>query len=416
MNDGIVNSHAVNDNIRKDVMTEVETALGDGESTTVEHSPFIFTLPTSNVSKVMANDRISDSRPSPVAISQKDDPSTLKSAPTITLSSSSSIRSDSDDEDIIDPRKRKRTVKNFVTDESDDDSADDSHSYSVLLPKKRIQFNVNSASNGVYVGDWAHSPQRLDSRKHAVYAYLDRTGKMRTRVHPETKDGHELVEGFPTGPGLSMIGSKDVNFDSHLLYMSHEQRKKYVQSQLKATEGVESPTDHVRVEKDVLPGNIEDVEVRQDAEVVHETVSPLYKVQPRIITMSTPQKSRINGVLLGYWMGSMTPQVVDRHAAYGNIQADGKFRVRIVKETRDGRPMPDFYPVGPGAQWIDFDDVILEPHLAAVTRLEIKEYTRYMQLENLDELSDSQRKEMERTALVWANEKVLERAVSIRSF
>jgi hypothetical protein len=60
------------------------------------------------------------------------------------------------------------------------------------------------------------------------------------------------------------------------------------------------------------------------------------------------------------------------------------FRVKLVRETRDGRVVNGNFPPGAGALWIHWDEVVFESHLKNISRPEVKEYCRYRQRQ-LDE-------------------------------
>jgi len=89
-----------------------------------------------------------------------------------------------------------------------------------VIPRPKLRFNV-SGPKGAYVGVWANSPDEETSRKHAVYAIIDKSGKMRARVHPETKAGVELTEGFPSGAGNAMIAPTDIIYDPQLVPLTY---------------------------------------------------------------------------------------------------------------------------------------------------------------------------------------------------
>ncbi|KAL5344314.1 hypothetical protein ACLOAV_010743 [Pseudogymnoascus australis] len=82
-------------------------------------------------------------------------------------------------------------------------------------------------------------------------------------------------------------------------------------------------------------------------------------------------------VLIGYWKGSSEPKVMNKHAMYGVIRADGVFRVKVVPETRCGRLIDKGnYPKGRGKCWVDYDTCVLEIYLKHLIRTEIEEYCR----------------------------------------
>ncbi|OBT40640.1 hypothetical protein VE00_08334 [Pseudogymnoascus sp. WSF 3629] len=82
-------------------------------------------------------------------------------------------------------------------------------------------------------------------------------------------------------------------------------------------------------------------------------------------------------VLIGYWKDSSEPEVFNKHAMYGVIQAHGVFRVKVVPETRDGRYLKDGnYPKQSGGCWVNYDTCIFEHYLKDLIRTEIEEYCR----------------------------------------
>jgi hypothetical protein len=55
------------------------------------------------------------------------------------------------------------------------------------------------------------------------------------------------------------------------------------------------------------------------------------------------------------------------------------FRVKLARETRDGRPLLGDFPNGAGGVWIQWDEVAFDPHLKNLSRGEVKEYCRIRQ-------------------------------------
>lgn len=356
-------------------------------------------IQTASIHKVYENER--------TFMAPLDEAAAKASPPPIAISVPSLNQNDSDDEDIIDPsRRRKRSTNNPPLNDLDSEDIEPP----ITPPSaKRLQFNMN-IPKGIYVGLWAHSPEHLDSRKHAIYAYIDKTDKMRARIHPETRDGVMMYEGFPVGPGVSMVKPKDIIYEPFLSTLSHLQRKEYVRIRTDAIERGESSVDRLSAEKQAVLDAVEAVKVRKEYEgdeVIQINPSAPTTPQPKATPSSVSQKNRPNDVLLGYWKESLTPLEADRHAAYGKVQSDGKFRVRVARETRDGRPMSDYFPSG-RSPWIDFDEVVLDPHLANVTRLEIKDYTWNLQQKDLKGLSNNQRMAAQHAALISAKANVQE--------
>jgi hypothetical protein len=112
------------------------------------------------------------------------------------------------------------------------------------------------------------------------------------------------------------------------------------------------------------------------------------------------------GVLLGYWADSDSPLVEDKHAMYGVISGHDCLRVKVQRVTRDGRYVDGNFPLGAGAMWCNYDKVIFEPHLADLTRQQMKEYTRIRLNDHaqLQDETDEERKLNEAKAVAQAKE------------
>lgn len=92
-----------------------------------------------------------------------------------------------------------------------------------------------------------------------------------------------------------------------------------------------------------------------------------------------PPPRKPTRILVGVWAKSPAKDDDDKHAVFGILGANDMFRVKLVKETKDGRFKEDSFPTGAGALWINYDEVIFLEHLKDLTRPEIKEYVRIRQ-------------------------------------
>lgn len=63
--------------------------------------------------------------------------------------------------------------------------------------------------------------------------------------------------------------------------------------------------------------------------------------------------------------------------------------MKVIKFTQDGRPYQGNFPINPGSNWIPFDDVVREPALSKLLRLEVIEYVKVRQNDKLQGLSNS---------------------------
>ena len=304
---------------------------------------------------------------------------------------------ETDDEDAIAPaqKKRKRTTNNSFALDLENNSSEE---VTMPPPAKRFQFNPNQ-EKGVLIGVWRHSPEPLDSKKHAVYAFIDAASKLRSRIWPETKIGEELIEGYPFGPGQSMVAPSNIIYESRLAHLTRPQIKEYVRIRSQAPSN-ESPEDRRKAEEIAASEAIETVaseEVQPDRKL---TASPLRGNRLSIVNNQKKPK----GILLGFWRDSWIPNDADKHAVYGVLQDDERLRVRVVKETRDGRPLDE--PLS-NSVWIPYEQIVLEPQLENLLRTEIREYVRFLQLDLLENRPKLDRKAAEEGALRRAKAKVL---------
>lgn len=104
-----------------------------------------------------------------------------------------------------------------------------------------------------------------------------------------------------------------------------------------------------------------------------------YPPMPNTSTLNNLKGQRPTRILVGVWKHSSERTREDRHAVYGILGINDMFRVKVVRETQDGRFMDGNFPSGAGALWITYDQVELDPHLAPLSRAEVKEYVRYRQ-------------------------------------
>lgn len=86
------------------------------------------------------------------------------------------------------------------------------------------------------------------------------------------------------------------------------------------------------------------------------------------------RQADIPRILVGHWRESTEPDP-DQHAVYGILSRDDKLRFKVVAETRDGRHITGHCP-SQGDSWIVHQEVVLEPHLRHLNRLEMKHYCR----------------------------------------
>lgn len=263
---------------------------------------------------------------------------------------------------------------------------------------------------GVLLGFWRDSPPENDADKHGVIGFIDVRDRLRTRIQPTTRDGRPVDQRYPIppGPGGSWVTFDKVAFDSHLVGQNHHVVKEFVKIRAENHRKDETPEETARLDQEAADLAAERVRTNPPPDAA---TAPLVAYGPEIpenaILPNRPEnkKRRLAGafgpphdspappqqqldnipgtrptrILLGYWKLSSEPNPMDKHAVYGILGANDMFRVKLTRETRDGRPVVGNFPSGAGALWILWDEVEFDPHLKNLTRPEIKEYCRLRQ-------------------------------------
>jgi hypothetical protein len=280
-------------------------------------------------------------------------------------------------DDVVRPAKRKRRTNNsFAVDLEDDDLE-----IAMPPPPKRLQFNSNGKENSVLIGVWKDSPSSDPSKKHAIYAFLDSADKIRQKVYPETRDGETFQEGYPSGTGRAFVQPDNVLLDPHLSSLSRQELKEFVRLRMSRSPN-ESPEEQKQAEvlaveeaKKIANNTLPSPTPRS---IPNTPATQLKSAKPA--TPSTPKGAIPNGIFLGYWKDSDAAKITDKHATFGVVDSN-RLRVKIIKFTRDGKFYQGNFPTNPGSNWIPFDDVIREPSLEKLLRLEVIEYVKIRQNE-----------------------------------
>lgn len=294
-----------------------------------------------------------------------------------------------------------------IEDDEDDEDMEDDTSLSTMPSQespaaKRPKSMKNT--RGVIVGVWRDSCEPKDEKKHVVFGFIDIHDRLRTRLYPMNRQGEELLGNFPTGAGGYWVTSERILFDEHLQGLSPLEIKEYIKTRqvIQPKSDLESKEDDVMIEDQTTiiqsessPG-IKQSNFRSAGASTRSSIGrqllprePMNR-SPKAVTISelqTPKSSplvdgKFQGVPLGFWTESDGACDKDKHAVFGVLIGTDSFRVKVARQTRDGRPRDGNYPVGPGALWIHYDKVFLEPHLRACSRPEVKEYCR-IRLEEL---------------------------------
>ncbi|KAJ8107579.1 hypothetical protein ONZ43_g6690 [Nemania bipapillata] len=237
---------------------------------------------------------------------------------------------------------------------------------------------------------------------------------------------------IPPGPGGSWVTFERIVFDDHLIGLDHNEIKEYVKIRSEAS-GNETPESREEAERLAVREARRRLEAAPAAETAqppsiaygldipdHAQVGrseakrrrlnsaagltpdrppnhlpsqmhtpntnpapappPSMPVQPPYPGMldSLPG-TRPTRILVGCWSKSAVVDDRERHAVYGILGANDMFRVKLVRETLDGRYVDGNFPAGAGALWIPYEEVIFLPHISHLSRPEMKEYVRVRQ-------------------------------------
>ncbi|KAK3946375.1 hypothetical protein QBC46DRAFT_348955 [Diplogelasinospora grovesii] len=270
---------------------------------------------------------------------------------------------------------------------------------------------------GVILGYWRDSEPEDPRDKHAVIGFIDVRDRLRTRIQPTTRDGRSIVHEYPLppGPGGSWVTFEKVAFDDRLVNLDHNQVKEFVKIRAENVRKDETPEEKDMLDEVAIREAIHRVATNpppESAVPVAIAYGPVIPEHAQMHNRPESKKRRLLGtfnsntpggasagspgptqaqsldnipgtrptrILLGYWKMSSESEPLDKHAVYGILGANDMFRVKLVRETRGGRPLLGNFPVGAGALWIHWDEVEFEPHLKLLSRPEIKEYCRVRQ-------------------------------------
>lgn len=323
-----------------------------------------------------------------------------------------------------------------------DDTADDLGA-SVSGPqqsKTGTPVQPPSSAKSVILGYWRES-EAPDPDKHVVKGFIDSRDRLRTRIQPHNRDGKVITGSYPLkpGPGGSWVTFHNIVFDDHLLNLDQHQVKEYVkirtelmakdaedgsknndtfavqqairtcQARGPPPEGALPPLiaygaiipdaariSYSRAEKRRRHANANAAATASTPEATYYPVTqaqqPLQAAPARKTPPYDPNAPydarypledlpghRPTKILLGYWKDSAEPNLADKHAVFGILGNNDMFRVKVGRETRDGRPMQSNFPQGAGALWINSHQWEREEYLKDLSREEIKEYCRIRQ-------------------------------------
>jgi hypothetical protein len=339
---------------------------------------------------------------------------------------------DEEEDEVIPFVKRKRPSINY--------NLDTNETYENLRgspaserPVKRSR--LSQKIRGVIIGVWRDSDRPDDADKHVIYGFIDIHDRLRTRIYGMNRKGEEVIANVPTGAGGCWVTFERVIFDPHLRGLTSSEVKEYVKIR---SETKPEPTAEERAEADAKAViQAKAIVAQQEAAspggkpVVHrastgrqslsnnrQTIQKTPSFQAvNAADMQTPKASpfsegKPHGIPIGYWADSDQLLEADKHAVFGVLSGADAFRVKVQKVTRDGRFVEGNFPVGAGALWLHFEKAVLEPHLAGLSRTEVKEYCRirYQDLEHRE--PEKERKANELKAVQKARDIVAEQSVN----
>jgi len=326
------------------------------------------------------------------------------------------VTSDPDDDVEMDestgsPLKRKRSTVSDPTDEDKMDTSTADQSVAVPTRRPKMKMHGMSGSKHVLVGYWRQSDVPDDEDKHAVVGFIDVRDRLRTRIEPCNRSGSKMVDKhypIPPGAGGNWVTFGNIVFEKHLVNCDQHVIKEYVRiraagqgnetdEERKGNEELAVKAAIKRVQESPQPDTAVPVAYGRDIPehavirrpetkkrrtersstgpgAVRPSPAPIPRVPLDPLTGTRPTK-----ILVGYWRGSSEEKVEDRHAVYGILGANDMFRVKVTRETRDGRQVIGNFPMGAGALWIHYDEVEFDPHLKQLSRPEMKEYVRIRQ-------------------------------------
>ncbi|ESZ96712.1 hypothetical protein SBOR_2856 [Sclerotinia borealis F-4128] len=237
--------------------------------------------------------------------------------------------------------KRKRTSVNYdLSWEEPDPSA---------RPKRTKSKPTKPAPKmrGVIIGIWRESEQPKDEDKQIIHGFIDDGDRLRFRMHGTNRQ-HNKTLAIPPGPYGCWVKMQNIILDPHLSGMTHEELKKYVL--LESRKDLEEPKQSAGYPQDI---------------------SDMLKASPNVKDTQASPKSEI---LLGYWKDSSEKDIKNKHAVFGTVTINDRFRFIVRRSTRDGRDMIGNYPHGGGRYQVQFDKIVLEPNLFKLKRSEIEQY------------------------------------------
>lgn len=331
-------------------------------------------------------------------------------------------------------RKRSSVYMNLGEDKLEDSfGKDDEESATpsrVALPTSGTpRRHGSAAAKHVPIGYWRESQVPDPAGKHIVIGFMDVRDRLRTRVLSHTRSGGPVnprLFPLPPGPGGSWVTFDRIVFDDHLIGCDHETIKEYVKIRAETLGAQDSAEEKQRLNMAAVEeakrrtenrepdptaaaqpiliaygvdvpegahGTVRSTEAKRrrlgsasNLHAAYEAGPPQQPTPVRTPTTATDSKTmdikeitRPTRILVGCWKKSEAVKDEDKLAVYGILGNNDMFRVKLVRETMDGRFSDQSFPAGAGALWVAYEDVLFLEHLRRLGRPEIKEYVRVRQ-------------------------------------
>lgn len=303
-----------------------------------------------------------------------------------------------------------------------------------VVAQKGAAAQPKEAAKTILLGYWRDS-EAPEPDQHVVKGFIDSRDRLRTRIQTHNRAGETVTGKYPLkpGPGGSWVTFHNIVFDDHLVHLDQHQVKEYVkiraefedkegespkandtravQQAIKVTQARGPPAEgaippliaygatipeHARISYSraekrrrtaAANGHSETPDVTFPPPQQRLQAGPGPAFSQHIQTPPNPPilpdlpGKRPTKIMLGYWLESIEPNVNDKHAVFGILGNNDMFRVKVGRETRDGRPMQSNFPQGAGALWINAHQWQKEDYLQDLSREELKEYCRVRQFQ-----------------------------------
>ncbi|KAK4198473.1 hypothetical protein QBC40DRAFT_178590 [Triangularia verruculosa] len=306
--------------------------------------------------------------------------------------------------------KRKRT-STYYADSVKDDSPGPQEGRIKARPSKT---HGSGGVRGVIIGYWRESQAPDEADKHSVIGFIDSRDRLRTRLQTITRNKRPVDARYPIppGPGGSWVTFDKIVFEEHLVGHNHHMIKEFVKIRAENLDENESPDDRHEADKAAAELAIERVRTNPPPETANQPLVAYGAVFPDAASLpSRPEskKRKVAGsfasvqsepapsprqtaeslpgtrptrIVVGHWKMSSEVDLVNRHAVHGVLGANDNLRIKLSRDTRDGRLITEGnFPSGPGALWIPWHECEFEPHLKDLSRSEVKEYCRVRQFQ-----------------------------------